>query len=726
MNTQAKPKTDICVVTVFRVRSTNEGFSIYQATASVGPKLALTVKQFVGPVHEGQRWVICGQEVRDPKWGDQFAAVYATLAAPTTLKELELFLTSGLLEGWDWRGYQELVRAFGADGVLHACETGQYLGLESAVITDEAKQVLLESWHRGDTLATVYAQLAEWGVTGRTADALVKHYGAVATDKLAEDPYRAIADVSGYGWRTAELIASHVGILPRDDRRLAAGLALAVTNGTFTAGHTWLTPHEATKTASGLLGQPYSVVRELLDSAIAEGRITAEGEKLFPPGLYTAEQTIAAQLEARVNRPGLVNLQRTAGMFEGTQLGALQLEAVLKGLTEPISLLTGGPGTGTTTCLKTLVETAVTLGLQVTCMAPTGKAAARMAEATGYPASTIHSKLRLLPGETGPMPYGEPLAGLVIVDEISMLDTQLAAAMLQRISLGAQLVLVGDPDQLPSVGPGAVLRDLLAADVLPRTHLSHVYRNEAGIAQNAARMREAKELYHFPDCQLLGAASDTEAMAIMLRLLDELQAEGYTSDQILILTPKNDGGTGRFTLNTLLQTRFNDHPAGTGITKYLGTSEDPDGTLAKRMEELRTGDRVMVTRNSRDLGVFNGQVGTVLDVDVPRALEVDIDGEQIRFAGDEKRSLTLAYAITGHKAQGSEAPIVLSPIFPSRVLCREWLYTVLTRAKERCYFIGDIGALQAAIQLQRASERRTGLVGQIETAFFIEGDRGVI
>lgn len=716
MSTTTKQSTEVLEVTVNRIRHSSSNFAIYDAQTAMGEWRPLIIKQFAGPVGVGQRWIVAGKEIKDPKWGKQFAASYATLARPCTLKELELFLTSGLVEGWGWRGYAALIENLRESELLSICANSPYMLEDVPGITNPMIASLLDMWTRGGNLAQVYADLAEWGVNGRTADALVKFYGPLTSTKLTDNPYSNLLDIPGYGWKTAEQIASWVGILPADTRRVRAGIELGVHNATWQEGHTWLTAHQAARAGSALLGMPYTQVVPEIDAAIENGHVVKRGEQLYPTPLDDAESAIVGEITARLIRPGLINVQRTEGMFVGTQLGWKQVEAVLKGLTEPLSLLTGGPGTGKTTCLKTLVESALALGLQVSCMAPTGKAAARLSEATGHPASTIHSKLHILPGDTADDSADEQLSGLVIVDEVSMLDTSLAAAMFGRIAMGAQIVLVGDPDQLPSVGPGAVLRDLLTADVIPHTHLDHVYRNEAGIAVNAKRLREGQDILSLADCTIYEAQTPEQGELILLQALDDLDRRGVSPDDILILTPTNDGVTGRIELNTLLQLRLNVQPAGQGITQYVSTTTDPDGTVRRREEEIRLGDKVMVTRNNRELGVFNGQVGKVVGLTVPRSIDVDIDGEVKSFAGEDKRSLTLAYAITGHKAQGSEAAHVIVPIFPSRVLSREWLYTVLTRAKKTATFIGDVGALQGCIAVQRAQERRTGLADRLIAA----------
>jgi exodeoxyribonuclease V alpha subunit len=218
------------------------------------------------------------------------------------------------------------------------------------------------------------------------------------------------------------------------------------------------------------------------------------------------------------------------------------------------------------------------------------------------------------------------------------------------------------------------------------------------------------------DCQLIPAENPEHASFRVLQILDQLHSEGLAVGDVLVLCPTNDGATGRLELNKILQPRYNDAPVDSGIRQWVGTSKDPDGSIRKREEEIRRGDRVMVTKNNRELGVFNGQTGIVVDVSVPRSFDVEIDGRVITFSGEHRKSCTLAYAITGHKSQGSEAPFIVAPIFPSQVLSREWLYTVLTRAKKAAYLVGDIGAIQACLAVRRSHMRRTGLVARILAA----------
>lgn len=713
MATKSNSKLEILEVIVERVRSTSEGFSVYSALKDVKPYLIMTVKQFTGPVGFNQRWCIAGNWVDDTRWGKQFVAQFATPGVPKSVHELEDMVAGGLVDGWTWRDLARVKDRLGLDAALIACTKQPYLLGDVPQITELQIAAMAQIMARGAGLAPLYSQLAEWDITGRLADKLIKHYGFSATGRLSEDPYADLLEIDGYGWQSAERIARHLGIPAEDPRRLVAATELAVYEGTWQAGSTWITKHEAIRAAQRLAGTAYDAIEDLIQEAVAKGHIIEQGCTYYPEALYKSEQTIAEQVAMRLDRKGLIDGDRADQLTPDPALSPEQWAAVLMALTNPLSLLTGGPGVGKTTTLRSLISTARQLGCDVTCMAPTGKAAARMAEATAHPATTIHSRLKIIPGQYSDPDDLEPVTGLVVIDEVSMLDTSLAAQMLRRISPGCYLLLVGDPDQLPSVGPGAVLRDLIAVDCLARVHLDKVYRNEAGIAVNAKRIRDGLPIISLDDTPLIAAKTPEHAIEYIGNMVVDLRGAGKQREDILILTPNNDGASGRFQLNAMLQSLLNDTIPGTGIIQYAGSTNDPDGTIHKRQEEIRRNDRVMVTKNSATLGVFNGQCGTVKAVDVPRSITAEIDGQEVVFAGEDRRLLTLAYAVTGHKAQGSEAPIVIVPVFSSRVLCREWLYTVLTRAKERCYLIGDIGAMQACLDVQRASERATGLVGRV-------------
>jgi exodeoxyribonuclease V alpha subunit len=727
MTTQTKSTLSIVSVTVDRVFSTSDTFSLFRAVRDEPIETRgkdfwrqMTCKAFVGPVAAGVRWTLAGAIEDDGRagkdgrpYGPTFVAAFATPGVPRSSMELQHLLFTGSVEGWGWQAYQTLVDALGATLAFDACVKDHSLLTSVPGITGPMISSLREVMRRGAGLAAVYSQLAEWGLTGRMADKTIKAYGFQAAEKMEENPYRAIEDVYGYGWETAEKVARALMVPLDDPRRVRAGISLTVAETTWEGGHTWLTRHDATAGASALLGRAYSVVSAEVNAVIDHGTIRAEGDELQPAALYDAEYLIANHIAARLHRLGALTQEAVDALEQPEGISDEQWQAVCMALTTSIGLLTGGPGVGKTTALRTLVACAGSLGLPITLMAPTGKAASRMAEATGHPATTIHSRLGLKPGQYGHNPEKPPVFGLVVVDEVSMLDTTLAAQLLRGIDPSASLLLVGDPDQLPSVGPGAVLRDLLATDLLPRIHLDHVYRNEAGIAVNAARIRENQNIVDMADVTLFTVPTPERAQEVITALVGDLRDQGWLPGDILTLTPTNDRPSGRHALNRTLQALLNGGLPGTGITQYAGSNTDPDGTVRKIQEELRQGDRVMVTRNDPDLEVFNGQTGTITAITERKAILVAIDDRFVEFKGDNRRLLTLAYAVTGHKAQGSEAPIVIVPIFPSRVLSREWLYTVLTRARERVYLVGDMAAMQACLSIRRSQERKTLLVRRI-------------
>jgi len=711
MRNDRNATTETLEVTISRVKSTGESFSVFQGFIEGEMFSSLTVKMFTGPCQPGQRWTACGAWQEDPKWGRQFCVQFATLATPRTFDELAAFITSGLVHGWTWRQLGQVQDAFGADACA-VIDTQPHRLAAEAGITDEQLESLTDMWERGRGLAPLYAQLTDWGIPGPLCDRLIKQYRFSTVEVIAKDPYTPIAEVAYYTWKVAEQVAGHLGIVGDDPRRITAGVAEVIRSGALEHGHTWMTRDAALDGAMWLLDLDAGRIEEIL-AAVETGMDNAEdsavlvrlGEHVYPGVLWCAEGLIAASIARRLDRGPLVDPARVEALTPDANLSAEQWSAVAMALTNTVSLLTGGPGCGKTTTIRAAANAARLLGLDVTLMAPTGKAAQRMKEATGHEASTIHRKLKITPGRLRVATPGEPLTGLVVIDEISMLDTITAAALLGGISPDAHILLVGDPDQLPSVGPGAVLRDLLAADVCTRVHLTRVFRNDAGIAINAAHIRAGEYIESLPDCRLIQAPKPEDAQQFVVNLLhSELPRMGYTAEDTLVLCPTNDGESGRHALNTRLQALFNGARSGQGIVQRIGEGKEC---------ELREGDRVIVTKNNSELGVFNGDVGTISAVRQPKTLVAEIDGRPVTFGGQDRNLLQLAYAITGHKSQGSEAPVVIAPIFSSRVLSREWLYTVLTRARKQVYLLGDPAAIQGCIRTVRISERRTGLVSRL-------------
>lgn len=711
----ATAKLKTVVIEITRTRFTNEGFTVGNArTEKAKDELLsdipsmLTFKMFAGPAMPGQRWVLVGDWITDPKYGVQFEGKFAALATPRTTNELKVFILSGMIEGWGWEDFYKLTDKFGNDACTVVAEQPHRLESEAG-ITPFQYESLLDAWQRSTGLAVVYSQLTEWGIGTALADRLVKEYKFQTVDVIKKNPYTPIADVPYYTWRTGEQVAAVLELEEDDPRRVEAGLAEVVRAGATEQGHTWMTNEAALKSAESLLGLDATDIDDIMHQAVNDDSGTAtlvltEDYRLYPGSLWYAEQAIAASVARRLTQERMTTVHQVEALTIDPALSEEQQHAVVMALLNPISMLTGGPGVGKTSSIKALVAAAQALRMEVHLMAPTGKAAQRMMQATGHEAQTIHRAFGLKPGQTRISPKVMPLTGLVVVDEVSMLDTVVAAALFAGISHRAHVLLVGDPDQLPSVGAGAVLRDILESDVLPRMHLTRVFRNEAGIAVNAARIRAGESILSLPDCKMMSASTAEQAQGKVMDTIDRLIAsEAYSRDDILVLCPTNDGASGRHALNTRLQAVYNGDNEGCGIMQKVDTTT----------YELRVGDRVIVTKNNSELEVFNGETGRILQILSPKRLVARIEDREVTFGGADLKNLQLAYAITGHKAQGSEAPVVIAPIFQSRVLSREWFYTIITRARSQVYLVGDPVAMQNCINVVRLAERRTGLVDSL-------------
>ncbi|HVA91032.1 MAG TPA: AAA family ATPase, partial [Chloroflexota bacterium] len=435
------------------------------------------------------------------------------------------------------------------------------------------------------------------------------------------------------------------------------------------------------------------------------------------PPRYTAADLAAAGLD----RP-----PRDSG-DHSIQVSDDQWRAVQMALTNRWSVLTGGPGTGKTTVLKEVVAAAKRLGWEegeIVLLAPTGIAARRMAAATGHPAGTIHSALGLLPDHAGVGDVVHHLSGLVIVDETSMLDTEVASALLSGLSPDSHILFVGDPDQLPSVGRGAVLRDLLAAQAaLPgeapaHVHLDTVYRTGpgSGIAVNAAHIRRGEMIEDRSDCEIKSEKGSQATHNRIIQLVRESLEGNYDPNKVLVIAPTNEV---RNNLNEALQGILNGKAPGNLVQYPLRGG----GGGKKLVYQIRVGDPVIVTRNGKELNVSNGERGTVTAIDASGSISVDLAGHDgpVVFRDWARKDLELAYAITGHKSQGNQAPVVIvalpepsTPSRPSWMAYREWLYTALTRAERQAYLVGDPAAIKECIANPRGEERRTGLAPLLE------------
>jgi exodeoxyribonuclease V alpha subunit len=553
--------------------------------------------------------------------------------------------------------------------------------------------------------------------------AIERRYGARAADALQAHPYRLVHDIPGVSFQTADTIARTFGIGKASPARLQAGI-LAVLQQAVRQGHTGLPMPTAIRRATRLLGVPRTVVEEYcLRGVLAGGGafvVEQHGTETFftSRALRHVEDRVAEALAEHVSMPARSFLphaeEHVARVVTAEGLNAAQQQALQSTLVHPVTLVTGGPGTGKSFFCRAVAALAAHHHLSLLAGAPTGRAAQRLIELAGLPAMTLHRLLDFDPHTQTFRRNAEcPLdAVLVLVDEVSMVDLFLFDALLAALPLGAHLVLLGDVDQLPSVGPGQLLADLIAADVVSVIRFTQIYRRAAGstitASAHAVRAGMLPLLRDDPEaeCRFLEVLDPQQAIACIVELVaDELPAATGCDPMtdIQVLCPLNQGAAGTIVLNQALQQRLN--PGGRRVP------------LEER--ELRIGDRVLITQNNYRLGVFNGDAGIVVRASTqPLQVVVRTAQGDVKFVGKEVEQVTLGYAVSVHKAQGGEFPVVVVFLHDlhAPLLQRTVLYTAMTRAKQCCVIVGTQTALRQAVETHHAVQRYTGFAAALQRA----------
>ncbi len=693
-----------------------------EAKAAQGDDRLVTLVGTMADLTPGEAIVASGWWRNDPRHGWQFTVLDYRTALPATIQGMRRYLGSGLVKGIGPVMAGRIVEAFGA-ATFDAIEgTPERLTEVPGIGTVRAGRIAA-TWAEQRRIREVMTALQGYGVSTSLAVRIYKRFGDDSGRVVAEEPYRLAREVWGIGFKTADTIAKAVGIASDAPERLQAGVLHAL-GAAGDDGHTLLPEETLIKQATTLLGADHAPIEAAITALAGSGDVVAargeDGHLLALAPFARAESSLASRLQSLAAAEG-----RVAATFSATDWGAAfawlatehgitlapaQEAAVRMALTAPVSILTGGPGTGKTHTLRAILLLARAKQLRPLLAAPTGRAAKRMQEATGLPAGTLHRVLELRPAGKAGHDQDRPLeADLVVVDEVSMLDVLLANQLVKAVAPGAHLLLVGDPDQLPSVGAGAVLADLLHADCFPATRLTQIFRQGAGsgIAMNAARIN-AGEMPRFggdvADCFFLAADDPATAAALVTDLVARRLPTryGFAPGDIQVLAPMHRGDAGVGTLNTLLQERLN--PAREGIAEARGGGR-----------VYRPGDRVLQLKNDYDLEVFNGDLGTVREVDpVEQELEIELDdGREVRYPYANLYALTHAYAVSVHKAQGAEFPAVVMPLVTAHaaLLGRTLLYTAFTRARRLVVLVGQRKALGLAVGDWRRAPRHTALGG---------------
>ncbi len=706
---------------VERVTYENEetGFRVIKVGQVVGlshqGQLALVgVFQAVG---SGTRVRATGELVRDPKHGEQFRVDTLVPLGPETLEGIEKYLGSGVIPGIGPGFARRIVDRFGMQTLEVLDRSPDQLSAISGLGARRIEEIK-RTWGTQRAMGEVMLLLQTHGASPALAARIFKHYGERAASVVQRSPYRLAMDVRGVGFKTADRLARSLGISGDHPERAQAGV-LHELEGLADAGHVLCSRSNLLARTAEMLQVGEGHVDAAIDALYAGGRVVVEAEDVYLSRLHRTEVGIVEALRRLAAEPGceLPGFERAIAEFEqqaGVQLAPRQRAGVEAAAQQRLVVITGGPGVGKTTIVRAVLSVFKTARLRVALAAPTGRAAKRLAEATSGSASTLHRLLEVDAQTHRFQRHAEqPLdADAVIVDEFSMVDAALAAALLDALPSTARLVIVGDADQLPSVGPGAVLRDLIASQVVTTVRLDEVFRqaDQSGIVQNAHRIFRGLAPVGASDADgdffVVPRRDPDEAAAVIQELVTTRIPRRFGLDpasEVQVLTPMHRGGAGTQALNARLQAALN-----------------PEGvTLEVRGVPFRVGDKVMQTRNDYDRDVFNGDVGRVVSLDANRRLlEVVFDGRAVRYEDADLDALVLAYATTIHKSQGSEYPAVVIALLASHfvMLSRNLLYTGVTRAKRLCVLVADPRAIGVALGETRREERMTRLAHRLATA----------
>lgn len=667
----------------------------------------------------GDRLEVKGHWVQHKRYGRQFAADGWSRIIPESVDGIERFLGSGAVKGMGPALAHRVVAAFGKDTMAVLEKDPQRL-LEVEGIGPKKLAVITESFYEEKQVNDIAYDLEQHGVAGRYASRLLQKYGDDVHYVLTEEPYRMIAEIDGIGFKTADQIALAYGMDRQDPQRLSAGLTYVLRTMTQN-GHVCIPDTELVRRAAFILQADALGLHDILREAIEVGQLcTADFEGtlyVYTPEAYEEEEYIAGRIGEMGNMkplPMKTHVQLFLDRWQDArhfELADKQREAVEKSLQSGMTVITGGPGTGKTTVVQTIIRLAEQEGLRILLCAPTGRAAKRLAETTQRKAKTIH-RLLVPDGHVGAMQvfeYNETKmlpADLVIVDEVSMLDMEMMYHLLSALKPQCRCILVGDADQLPSVGAGAVLHDIIASGQVPVVRLDTIFRQKEGgrIVTNAhlinsGRLPVVNEDTEFRFVEIENEADGAEKISALYN--SELLETG-DKFAVQVLSPMYKNPCGVDNLNQLIQDRFN--PPAEGKAELKGKNV-----------VFRVGDKVMQKHNDYEKGVFNGDMGEIFAIQKDMVY-VRYPEQDVKYEGQKVDEITLAYAITVHKSQGSEYHTVIMVLVNSHaiMLQRNLFYTAVTRAKRKVILVGTKRAVQTAVQNQRTSRRFTLLIPRLQ------------
>jgi exodeoxyribonuclease V alpha subunit len=653
----------------------------------------------------GERVRATGEWERHKKYGPQFRASVVVPILPATSDGVRRYLGSGRVPGIGEEMARRIVSTLGARA-LEVIEKEPERLAEVPGIGKKRAAAIRESLSRGRSVREVMVFLQGLGISAAFAARIHKRHGDQTIQLVRQNPYRLAREVAGVGFIKADEIARSLGFAREAPERIEAGV-LHVLFGGAEDGQVFTPKDELARAAGEALGADLAVTEQAIARLALSGDVIVEQDGVFLPELFSDETELAKRLRV-LAAAGRAGKTPKATQEDLARLSESQRRAVEMACKAPVSVVTGGPGTGKTTITRAIVAACQAAGLRVELAAPTGRAAKRLAEATSQKARTIHRLLEW-DGRSGFLrgPGAQLSADVIIIDEASMLDVSLARALVAAVPVGAGLIFVGDVDQLPSVGPGQVLRDLIASNAIPVARLTEIFRqaqssriivgahdiNSGRVPQGPADPAAESDFY------FLRADEPGRVKDVIVRLVCERIPARFGLDplrDVQVLSPMRRGELGTHELS-----------------RVLGAAQNPRGRgLLVMGRTFREGDKVIQTRNDYDRDIYNGDVGIITSVELDKsALVVDIDGRPVRYEPDDLGDLELAYALTVHRAQGSEYPAVVMPVVTQHfvMLARNLLYTAVTRARKLCVLVGSPRALGIAVRNVDTRMRRTRL-----------------
>jgi exodeoxyribonuclease V alpha subunit len=691
-------------------------------------------------INVGETVKASGKWVSHPEYGDQFKVELYEKVFPQTEEAIEKYLSSGIIKGIGPITAARIVERFGSDALDIIGNKPQLLADIKGISFDKALKIG-QAFEEQRGLKNVVMFLQEFGISPACCVKIYRAFGEKAVEKVRENPYCLSEEIFGIGFKTADRIAMSMGVDPTSKFRAASGIKYVLSQAAAD-GHTYATKPKLIEYVSSLLGTNIPDIESVLISLIFDKSVVSERQdeedRIYLSTFFNAELGVCRKLAELAGMSFNTSINDFESKLdeiqkeEGVILAEMQKKAVMEAVNSGLLVITGGPGTGKTTIIKSIIGVLMNAGLKVLLAAPTGRAAKRMSEATGFEARTIH---RLL--EIGYLGDGSELvfqrneenpidADVIIIDEMSMVDVLLMNHLLKAVPRGARLILVGDINQLPSVGAGNVLKDIIESGLAKTICLTDIFRQaqQSMIIVNAHRINNG-EMPHLnikeKDFFFVTRNSSDSIVKTVVDLCQRRLPETYSYDpmrQIQVLSPAKKGPTGVLNLNTELQSILN--PAGKSKAEKLS-----------REYILREGDRVMQVKNNYNLrwvkygqanidglGVFNGDLGIISRIDEnEHILEILFDDDKlVEYEFGILDEIEPAFAITIHKSQGSEFPVVVMPVFsgPQVLMTRNLLYTAVTRARELVVLVGDETSLARMVENERETFRNSGLIEKLK------------